>query len=91
MMVAGFGHDLDHPGMNNKFLVRTKDPRSIIYNDQSPLENHHCSMLFQILSIDEYNIFKNIDPKDYACIKKTIVKSILHTDMAVHNQNVERF
>ena len=78
-------------GMNNKFLVRAKDPRSIIYNDQSPLENHHCSMLFQILSFEEYNIFENISASDYAVIKKSIVKSILHTDMAVHNNNVEAF
>ena len=48
-------------------------------------------MLFQILNFDEFNIFENVSDSDYAVIKKCIVKSILHTDMAIHNSNVEAF
>lgn len=30
-------------GVTNDFLVRTRAPLAILYNDKSPLENHHAS------------------------------------------------
>lgn len=36
-------HDFEHGGLNNDFLIKTGSPLAILYNDQSPLENHHCS------------------------------------------------
>ena len=34
-------HDYQHKGVNNDFLVRTGDSLAILYNDRSPMENHH--------------------------------------------------
>lgn len=36
-------HDYEHSGLNNDFLIKTSSPLALLYNDQSPLENHHCS------------------------------------------------
>jgi cAMP-specific phosphodiesterase 4 len=35
LMVAALSHDLDHPGVNNAFLVNTKDRLATVYNDSS--------------------------------------------------------
>ena len=42
-LIAAAIHDLDHPGVSNTFLIKTKNPLAILYNDQSPLENHHLA------------------------------------------------
>ena len=42
-------HDFEHGGLNNDFLIKTQHPLAIIYNDQSPLENHHVSAASRLL------------------------------------------
>ena len=49
LMVAVVGHDVGHPGVNNNFLVATKNELAIVHNDRSPLENMHCATLYAIL------------------------------------------
>ncbi len=39
MLIASVCHDLDHPGVNNKFLVATNSELALLYNDRSVLEN----------------------------------------------------
>lgn len=34
LFIATAIHDLAHPGLNNAFLLATKSPLSIIYNDK---------------------------------------------------------
>lgn len=40
-LVAAVGHDLDHPGVNEKFLVATGSHLAVLYDNVSVLENHH--------------------------------------------------
>jgi hypothetical protein len=40
-------------GVNNDFLVKTLDPLALLYNDRSPMENHHVASAFQLLLGDE--------------------------------------
>ena len=40
-LVAAVGHDLDHPGVNEKFLVSTGSHLAVLYDNVSVLENHH--------------------------------------------------
>ena len=48
ILVAATCHDMGHPGFNNGFMTSQQTSLSIVYNDQSVLENYHCSLTFQI-------------------------------------------
>ena len=50
-------HDHEHGGLNNDFLIKTRHPLAIMYNDTSPLENHHCASAFRLLCQPEYSYF----------------------------------
>ena len=83
-MVAGLCHDLEHPGRNNNFEINRGSHLALIYNDKSVLENHHCAVLFKILSNDESNIIGNFSPDMKKSFRKLAIVSILGTDMARH-------
>jgi hypothetical protein len=42
--------DYGHRGVSNEFLVATRDPIAIRYNDRSPNENMHASEIFRLLT-----------------------------------------
>lgn len=46
-------HDFEHGGLNNDFLIKSRNPLAITYNDQSPLENHHIAAATRLLSDPE--------------------------------------
>ena len=47
-------HDYGHGGLNNDFLIKTHHPLAILYNDLSPLENHHISAAVSLLGEPDY-------------------------------------
>ncbi|XP_045472165.1 high affinity cGMP-specific 3',5'-cyclic phosphodiesterase 9A [Harmonia axyridis] len=84
-------HDLDHPGYNNIYQINAKTELAIRYNDISPLENHHCSVAFRILENEECNIFKSFNSEEFKMIREGIIRCILATDMARHNEILTNF
>jgi len=60
LLIASAAHDVDHPGHNNMFEMKNKSVLSVIYNDKSVLENHHCATLFKIASCKEAAIFDGL-------------------------------
>lgn len=84
ILIAALGHDLGHPGQNNGFLMEVGHELAIRYNDTSPLENMHCSMLYQTLAKPETAIFQNASVDERKEVRKVIVETILHTDMIGH-------
>lgn len=82
IILGCLGHDLNHPGMNNAFLVKSKDNLALLYNDISVLENMHCSLLFQIMDI--------VSPEKYSYIRQVIIEGILWTDMTKHKSLVDK-
>jgi len=67
--VAAVCHDLDHPGVNQKFLVSTGSHLAVLYDHVSVLENHHwraaisCFMesgLSSCLSESQFSEFKDL-------------------------------
>eukprot|EP00930_Biecheleria_cincta_P001749 TRINITY_DN102853_c0_g1_i1.p1 TRINITY_DN102853_c0_g1~~TRINITY_DN102853_c0_g1_i1.p1 ORF type:complete len:914 (+),score=185.84 TRINITY_DN102853_c0_g1_i1:133-2874(+) len=89
LMVAALGHDVGHVGVNNAFLVETSHELALTYNDRSPLENLHCSKLFQILGERETNIFRSLKKEAYKELRRQIIEAILHTDVTKHNDMVK--
>ncbi|XP_034466739.1 high affinity cGMP-specific 3',5'-cyclic phosphodiesterase 9A-like [Hippoglossus hippoglossus] len=91
MLTSALCHDLDHPGYNNVYQINAQTDLALRYNDISPLENHHCAVAFGILAKPECNILKNLSSEQYKHIRGGMIKCILATDMAQHNEILNRF
>ncbi|KTF75061.1 hypothetical protein cypCar_00042475, partial [Cyprinus carpio] len=91
LMTAAVCHDLDHPGYNNTYQINARTELAVRYNDISPLENHHCAVAFQIISMPECNIFANVEPDSFKQIRQAIITLILATDMARHGEILDSF
>ncbi|XP_069020314.1 high affinity cGMP-specific 3',5'-cyclic phosphodiesterase 9A-like isoform X1 [Embiotoca jacksoni] len=91
MLTSALCHDLDHPGYNNVYQINAQTDLALRYNDISPLENHHCAVAFGILSKPESNILKNMTSEQYKYIRGGMIKCILATDMARHNEILNKF
>lgn len=47
-------HDYEHGGVNNDFLIQTRDKLAVTYNDISPLENHHLAAAARLMADPRY-------------------------------------
>lgn len=90
MLVAAIAHDVGHPGVNNAFLVKTRHDWAMVHNDKSPLENMHCSLLYEILKKPDMDIFAGLDDVQWRESRKVILSLILGTDMAHHFDQVSK-
>lgn len=77
-------HDVDHPGVSNNFLIAVQSPMSILYNDKSVLENHHCTKAFMILQKPECNFVQSLDSSQYKLFRNLVVEMVLATDLSHH-------
>lgn len=89
LLIAAIAHDVGHLGVNNQYLVETSHDLALRYNDRSPLENLHCSKLFQIANDPEANIFSDIEKDTYKEMRKGMISAILHTDVTKHNEMIK--
>lgn len=86
----------EHDFLNIEFVfiicqINAQTELALRYNDISPLENHHCSVAFRILEDPECNIFRNLSCETYKKIREGMIRCILATDMARHNDIVNQF
>lgn len=91
LLVSCICHDLDHPGYNNIYQINARTELALRYNDISPLENHHCSIAFRLLEHPDCNIFRNFSRDAFNQIREGIIRCILATDMARHNEILTQF
>lgn len=85
LLVAAISHDVGHIGVTNMFLVKSKHELALKHNDISPLENMHCSVLYEVLSKSETNIFGELTEQQWRDARKIIVCCILGTDSGLHH------
>lgn len=71
--------------------VNARTELALRYNDISPLENHHCSVAFHILDLPDANIFENFSSDMFRTVREGIIRCILATDMARHNEILTQF
>lgn len=65
-VLSGAAHDMDHPGTNNLFEIKTRSKLAILYNDVSVLENHHAASFFFLIENEKHdcNVFKHLPVED---------------------------
>lgn len=84
-------HDFKHPGVNNNYLINSKDDASITYNDLSVLESLHSAETFKLLNKRECNILDSISMEEFRIVRRRIIECILSTDMAYHSKHFLQF
>lgn len=84
LLLAALGHDVEHPGYNNQFLINKKDLLALRYNDKSVLENHHASITSTILR----DLLTTLEASVEIRFRKVVVTTILGTDMAKHQKSI---
>eukprot|EP00195_Chlamydomonas_chlamydogama_P006345 CAMPEP_0202897216 /NCGR_PEP_ID=MMETSP1392-20130828/6039_1 /ASSEMBLY_ACC=CAM_ASM_000868 /TAXON_ID=225041 /ORGANISM="Chlamydomonas chlamydogama, Strain SAG 11-48b" /LENGTH=1191 /DNA_ID=CAMNT_0049582803 /DNA_START=21 /DNA_END=3596 /DNA_ORIENTATION=- len=77
-------HDYQHKGVNNAFLVRVSDPLALLYNDASPMENHHVAATFMLMNEPQYNFLEKMSTKVKETVRKVVIALVLATDMKQH-------
>ncbi|XP_065887760.1 high affinity cGMP-specific 3',5'-cyclic phosphodiesterase 9A-like [Dysidea avara] len=91
LLTACVCHDMDHPGFTNSFLIHSRHPLAVQFNDKSPLENHHTSLAQGLFSDNDTNILLTLSDSEANTIRTTIRELIMATDMAQHNSIMEQF
>lgn len=90
-IIASLGHDINHPGLTNRFLVANKEKLAMRYNDHTVLENMHASLLYKIMQAPEMDIFSSVRIEDWTDLRKLVIDLILHTDMSKHFETLGQF
>ncbi len=90
-LLAAAIHDFDHPGLSNQFLIESNDKLAVLYNDRSPLENHHLAAAFELILSHENNIFRAIEKVRTKAIRVNVIAAVLATDLKVHFETQARF
>jgi len=60
---------------------------SLKYNDQSPLENMHCAITFELLRNESTGFLAR---EEVSAMRKPLIRAILGTDMAKHAETITR-
>ena len=80
LLVSALSHDAGHEGFNSQ----NGPPISLLYQSESVIEAHHCSVLITVMTKTNCNIFKNLPEDRLESIWNEIFELILSTDMARH-------
>lgn len=86
LYLAAAAHDVSHPGRNNAFLVNTRDPLAVLYNDKSVLENHHVATLFTLMTDDNNEVLCRFSNNDYKQTRSALIEMVLFTDISEHSR-----
>lgn len=87
-IIAALCHDLNHPGVNHKFLRNTEHVLVSTYK-VSPLENFHADRATFLLNASA--LIKHLDDDVQKEIYLIINRLILATDMEQHKTYMEKF
>jgi len=88
ILIAALSHDVDHPGNTNSYEINAVTKYAKLYNDSSVLENHHCTLTFELL--EHAGLINSFKGDDFREFRKTIIMGILGTDMSKHNDCINR-
>ena len=87
-MIAAICHNLEHPGVNNHFLVVSKSSLATLYNHESILEKHHAFRAFELMLHPAIDLLAVFSKEAYDDFRQQVMSLILATDLASHNEYV---
>ncbi|XP_067931946.1 high affinity 3',5'-cyclic-AMP phosphodiesterase 7A-like [Watersipora subatra] len=79
-LIAAITHDLDHPGVNQTFLIATSNHLASLYKNCSILENHHWRTAVGILH--ESALLDHLTLSERKSVIEQMQSLILATDMS---------
>ncbi|KNE68722.1 hypothetical protein AMAG_13363 [Allomyces macrogynus ATCC 38327] len=82
-------HDVDHPGVSNAFIVKSRHPLALLYSDTSVLEFHHAATGISIA--ERRQLFHKLPPGVYDDLRKLMIELVMATDMAKHFEFLNKF
>ncbi|XP_022534990.1 high affinity cAMP-specific 3',5'-cyclic phosphodiesterase 7A isoform X2 [Astyanax mexicanus] len=88
-LLAAATHDLDHPGVNQTFLIKTSHYLASLYQDTSVLENHHWKCAVSLLR--ESGLLSHFPFEDRKNLEKRLGSLILATDISRQNEYLSEF
>ncbi|XP_067434912.1 high affinity cAMP-specific 3',5'-cyclic phosphodiesterase 7A isoform X3 [Thunnus thynnus] len=88
-LLAAATHDLDHPGVNQPFLIKTDHYLATLYRNTSVLENHHWKSAVGLLR--ETGLFSHLPAEDRLSMERELGSLILATDISRQNDYLSRF
>lgn len=86
VLIAAAVHDVNHPGVNGKFIITTNSPLAIEYSDHSPLEMMHLATTFTLWRDEKNNFTDGIQNGLvlYREMRRLIIEMVLLTDNDMH-------
>jgi len=88
-LVAAVSHDLDHPGVNEKFLVSTGSHLAVLYDNVSVLENHHWRSA--ISCFVDSGLAKYLTDSQFLELTDLVRSLILATDISRQQEFLSQF
>ncbi len=90
LIVSALCHDLEHPGVNNVFLIKSRSSLVTLYSDQSILEKHHSFRAFELMLNSNIDILSGFTPNEFSEFRYMVMNIILATDMARHGEYMSK-
>lgn len=88
-LMAAMVHDVDHPGVNQTYLVNSQDQLATVHGASSTLERHHCCTARSIIA--ESGIIDHMSPDKQKQVIDIMEQMVLSTDMSKHKEYVADF
>lgn len=84
LLVASLVHDVEHPGNDNSWEIKTQSPLAQKYNNMSVIENHSLAVTRELLKQPQLNLFAGIAGGKEAQADQMLQDLILCTDFSWH-------
>ncbi|KAK5903660.1 hypothetical protein CgunFtcFv8_007420 [Champsocephalus gunnari] len=88
-LMAAAAHDVDHPGVNQPFLIKTRHHLASLYQNTSVLENHHWRSTVGMLR--ESGLLSHMPADISQDIEQQLGSLILATDISRQNEFLSTF
>lgn len=90
LLVSTLVHDLEHPGNDNQWEVKSGTKLAARYRNLSVLENHSVSVTRELLNDKRFDIFTNLNEEIRQDAIDKIMEYVLATDFARHQDFLDR-